>query len=141
MYISDKPNYPLIQTLLDSLYHDLRLLVDPPDGSKQHPASTCLELWLCHPNYTSGQSPPLSFIFQTCICLFMFSFVLSFKNLCITIIFFGCGWVFGVLKTLEKHTLSTISGDTTSGQCRGEKSSQSCKLMLKTQRFRIRSQN
>lgn len=61
MYISDKPNYPLIQTLLDSLYHDLRLLVDPPDGSKQHPASTCLELWLCHPNYTSGQSPPLSF--------------------------------------------------------------------------------
>lgn len=54
MYSSDKPNYSLVQTLLDSLYRDLRLLVDPPDGSKQHPASTCLELWLCHPNYTSG---------------------------------------------------------------------------------------
>ncbi|KAM6986164.1 collagen alpha-1(II) chain-like [Aplochiton taeniatus] len=54
MYVSDKPNYPLIQTLLESLQQDLRLLVDPPDGSKQHPATTCLELWLCHPNYASG---------------------------------------------------------------------------------------
>lgn len=55
MYVSDKPNYSLIQTLLDSLQHELRLLVDPPDGSKEHPATTCLELWLCHPEYSSGQ--------------------------------------------------------------------------------------
>ncbi|KAM6902372.1 collagen alpha-1(II) chain-like [Xenentodon cancila] len=54
MYMSDKPNYSLIQTLLDSLQQDLRLLVDPPDGSKEHPATTCLELWLCHPEYSSG---------------------------------------------------------------------------------------
>ncbi|XP_053505551.1 collagen alpha-2(I) chain-like isoform X2 [Ictalurus furcatus] len=54
MYVSDKPNYSLIQVLLDSLYRDVRLLLDPPDGSKERPASTCLELWLCHPNYTSG---------------------------------------------------------------------------------------
>ncbi|KAM7393226.1 hypothetical protein PAMA_008056 [Pampus argenteus] len=54
MYVSDKPNYPLIQTLIDSLQQELRLLVDPPDGSKEHPATTCLELWLCHPEYSSG---------------------------------------------------------------------------------------
>ncbi|XP_064860748.1 collagen alpha-2(V) chain-like [Oncorhynchus nerka] len=54
MYLSDKPNYPLLQTLLDSLHQDLRLLMDPPDGSKEHPATTCLELRLCHPDYTSG---------------------------------------------------------------------------------------
>ena len=59
MYLSDKPNYPLLQTLLDSLHQDLRLLMDPPDGSKEHPATTCLELWLCHPDYTSGQKPYL----------------------------------------------------------------------------------
>ncbi|XP_071011182.1 collagen alpha-2(V) chain-like [Oncorhynchus clarkii lewisi] len=53
-YLSDKPNYPLIQTLLDSLHQDLRLLVDPPDGSKEHPSTTCMELWLCHPDYASG---------------------------------------------------------------------------------------
>lgn len=57
MYVSDKPNYPLIQTLLDSLQQELRLLVDPPDGSKERPATTCLELWLCHPEYNSGQLP------------------------------------------------------------------------------------
>lgn len=54
MYVSDKPNYPLIQTLLDSLQQELRLMLDPPDGSKEHPATTCLELWLCHPEYSSG---------------------------------------------------------------------------------------
>lgn len=56
MYVSDRPNYLLIQSLLDSLQLELRLLVDPPDGSKEHPATTCLELWLCHPEYSSGQS-------------------------------------------------------------------------------------
>lgn len=55
MYVADRPNYPLIQTLLDSLTQELRLLVDPPDGSKEHPAASCLELWLCHPEYSSGQ--------------------------------------------------------------------------------------
>ncbi|XP_019209972.1 collagen alpha-1(I) chain isoform X2 [Oreochromis niloticus] len=54
MYMSDKPNYLLIQTLLDTLQEELRLLLDPPDGSKEHPATTCLELWLCHPEYSSG---------------------------------------------------------------------------------------
>ncbi|XP_064817134.1 collagen alpha-1(I) chain-like [Oncorhynchus masou masou] len=53
-YLSDKPNYPLIQTLLDSLHQDLRLLVDSPDGSKEHPSTTCMELWLCHPDYASA---------------------------------------------------------------------------------------
>lgn len=121
MYSSDKPNYPLIQTLLDSLYHDLRLLVDPPDGSKQHPASTCLELWLCHPNYTSGQSPVslkhLSVCSWSPLCCLLEISVLQ-------LVFFGCGCVYGVLKTLETHPLSTISGETTSGQYCGEKSSQ-----------------
>lgn len=56
MYMSDKPNYSLIQTVLDSLQLELRLLLDPPDGTKEHPATTCLELWLCHPEFTSGQS-------------------------------------------------------------------------------------
>ncbi|XP_034047688.1 collagen alpha-2(V) chain [Thalassophryne amazonica] len=54
VYVSDKPNYPLIQTLLDSLQQELQLLVDPPDGSKDHPATTCMELRLCHPEYSSG---------------------------------------------------------------------------------------
>lgn len=56
MYMSDKPNYPLIQTVLDSLQLELRLLLDPPDGTKERPATTCLELWMCHPEFTSGQS-------------------------------------------------------------------------------------
>lgn len=67
MYVSDKPNYLLIQVLLKSLYHDLRLLLGPPDGSKDRPASTCLELRLCHLNYTSGQN----FIPLSCCCLFI----------------------------------------------------------------------
>lgn len=54
MYLSDKPNYPLIQTVLDSLQQELRLLLDPPDGSKERPATTCVELWICHPEYSSG---------------------------------------------------------------------------------------
>lgn len=54
MYVSDRPNYPLLQSLLESLSQDLRLLLDPPDGSKEHPATTCLELWFCHPHYPSG---------------------------------------------------------------------------------------
>uniref|UniRef100_A0A8D3C624 Fibrillar collagen NC1 domain-containing protein n=2 Tax=Scophthalmus maximus TaxID=52904 RepID=A0A8D3C624_SCOMX len=54
MYVSDRPNYFLLQTLLESLQQDLRLLVDPPDGSKERPATTCLELRLCHPEYSSG---------------------------------------------------------------------------------------
>ncbi|XP_064210552.1 collagen alpha-1(II) chain-like isoform X1 [Anguilla rostrata] len=52
--MSDKPNYVLIQAVLDSLRQDLRLFLDPPDGTKEHPATTCLELWLCQPNFTSG---------------------------------------------------------------------------------------
>ncbi|MED6275657.1 hypothetical protein CHARACLAT_028639 [Characodon lateralis] len=56
MYLSDKPNFSLIQTLLDSLQQELQLLLDPPDGSKEHPATTCLELWLCHPEYRSGEN-------------------------------------------------------------------------------------
>ncbi|PWA26936.1 hypothetical protein CCH79_00000656 [Gambusia affinis] len=54
MYLSDKPNFSLIQTLLDSLQQELRLLLDPPDGTKLRPATTCLELWLCHPEFSSG---------------------------------------------------------------------------------------
>ncbi|KAK5870531.1 hypothetical protein PBY51_003472 [Eleginops maclovinus] len=54
MYISDGPNYILVHTLLDSLQRDLHWFISPPDGSKQQPASTCLELWLAHPNSTNG---------------------------------------------------------------------------------------
>uniref|UniRef100_A0A671S4T4 Fibrillar collagen NC1 domain-containing protein n=2 Tax=Sinocyclocheilus anshuiensis TaxID=1608454 RepID=A0A671S4T4_9TELE len=54
MYLSDKSNYPLLKTLLDSLQQDLRFFIDPPDGTKEHPASTCLELMLSHPNLSSG---------------------------------------------------------------------------------------
>lgn len=54
MYQSDGPNYPLIRTLLNSLQQDLRLFIDPPDGTKERPATTCLELMICHPNYTDG---------------------------------------------------------------------------------------
>lgn len=57
--MSDMPKYSLIQTLLDSLQLELRLLLDPPDGSREHPATTCLELWLCHPEYSSGKMPYL----------------------------------------------------------------------------------
>ncbi|KAA0717047.1 Collagen alpha-1(XI) chain [Triplophysa tibetana] len=53
-YQSDKPNYPLIRTLLESLQQDLRFFIDPPDGTKEHPATTCLELMLSHPNFSSG---------------------------------------------------------------------------------------
>lgn len=55
MYLSDKPDFSLVQTLLDSLQLELRLLLDPPDGSRERPATTCLELRLCHPEYSSGQ--------------------------------------------------------------------------------------
>nr|XP_014016011.1 unnamed protein product [Salmo salar] len=44
----------LIQTLLDSLHQDLGLFIDLPDGTKEHPATTCLELWLSQPNFTNG---------------------------------------------------------------------------------------
>nr|XP_046201345.1 collagen alpha-1(II) chain-like isoform X2 [Oncorhynchus gorbuscha] len=54
MYLSDKPNYLLIQTLLDLLHQELHLLIDPPDGTKEHPATTCLELWISQPNFTNG---------------------------------------------------------------------------------------
>ncbi|XP_053466480.1 collagen alpha-1(II) chain-like [Ictalurus furcatus] len=54
MYQSDRPNYPLVRTLLNSLQQDLRLFIDPPDGTKERPATTCLELMICHPNYTNG---------------------------------------------------------------------------------------
>ncbi|XP_072309336.1 collagen alpha-1(II) chain-like [Eucyclogobius newberryi] len=54
VYQSDKPNHSLLQSLLESLQLELRLILDPPDGSKERPATTCLELWLCHPDYTSG---------------------------------------------------------------------------------------
>lgn len=54
--MSDRPNYLLIQAVLDSLQLELRLLLDPPDGTKEHPATTCLELWLCHPEFASGPS-------------------------------------------------------------------------------------
>ncbi|XP_048861252.1 collagen alpha-1(II) chain-like [Brienomyrus brachyistius] len=39
---------------LNTLHRDLRLLLEPPDGTKEHPATTCLELWLCHPYLTNG---------------------------------------------------------------------------------------
>lgn len=64
MYMSDKPNYSVIQMVLDSLQMELRLLLDPPDGTKEHPASTCLELWLCHPDFPSGQSYQRSLVSQ-----------------------------------------------------------------------------
>lgn len=51
-----KTNYMLVRTLLDSLQRDLRWIINPPDGSKQHPATTCLELWLAHPSSTNGES-------------------------------------------------------------------------------------
>ncbi|XP_056312769.1 collagen alpha-2(I) chain-like [Danio aesculapii] len=54
LYLSDKPNYPLLRTLLDSLQQDLRFFIDPPDGSKDHPATSCLELMISFPNLTSG---------------------------------------------------------------------------------------
>lgn len=54
IYVSDRPNYSLINILLDHIQQDLRLFVSPPDGTKERPATTCLELWLCHPDYSSG---------------------------------------------------------------------------------------
>lgn len=55
IYVSDGPNYSLIHILLAHLQEDLRLYVSPPDGTREHPATTCLELWFCHPEYSSGQ--------------------------------------------------------------------------------------
>ncbi|KAG7281460.1 hypothetical protein CRUP_012403 [Coryphaenoides rupestris] len=54
MYVSDKPNYPLVRTLLASLQRDLRWFLDPPDGSREHPATTCLELWLVNTSISNG---------------------------------------------------------------------------------------
>ncbi|XP_063049810.1 collagen alpha-1(I) chain-like [Engraulis encrasicolus] len=54
MYMSDRPNYNLIRTLLESLQQELRWFLDPPEGTKEHPATSCLELWLARPNFTSG---------------------------------------------------------------------------------------
>ncbi|XP_056448352.1 collagen alpha-1(II) chain [Gadus chalcogrammus] len=54
MYVSGKPNYLLVRTLLASLQRDLRWFLDPPDGSREHPATTCLELWLVNPNVSNG---------------------------------------------------------------------------------------
>ncbi len=54
--MSEKPNYGLVQILLDSLQRDLQWFINPPDGTKQHPATTCLELWLAHPNSTNGET-------------------------------------------------------------------------------------
>ena len=55
MYVSGKPNYLLVRTLLASLQRDLRWFLDPPDGSREHPATTCLELWLVNPNVSNGE--------------------------------------------------------------------------------------
>lgn len=54
--MSDKPNYVLVQSLLGSLQNDLRWFIDPPDGSKENPATTCQELWLAHPNSSNGET-------------------------------------------------------------------------------------
>lgn len=54
--MSEKPNYVLVQTLLDSLQRDLQWFINPPDGTKEHPATTCLELLLVRPNSTNGET-------------------------------------------------------------------------------------
>lgn len=55
MYVSDKPNYTLVQILLESLQQEFQRLLESPDGTNEHPATTCLELWLSHPEYSNGQ--------------------------------------------------------------------------------------
>ncbi|KAG2455591.1 CO1A2 protein, partial [Polypterus senegalus] len=55
MSTSDGPNFPLIRHILDTLNREVRLLVDPPDGTKEHPATTCQELQLCLPDLASGK--------------------------------------------------------------------------------------
>lgn len=69
MYQSDKPNYPLIKILLESLQRDLQFFIDPPDGTKDHPATTCLELMLCHPNFSSGQNHASRYYYHHCFNL------------------------------------------------------------------------
>ncbi|XP_055017462.1 collagen alpha-1(III) chain-like [Boleophthalmus pectinirostris] len=52
--MSDTPNYQLVQTLLESLQTELRWFICPPEGTREHPATTCMELWLAQPNVTNG---------------------------------------------------------------------------------------
>ncbi|XP_041855508.1 collagen alpha-1(II) chain-like [Melanotaenia boesemani] len=54
MYMADRASYVLVQTLLDSLQKDLHWFMKPPDGSREHPVTTCLELWLAHPSSPNG---------------------------------------------------------------------------------------
>lgn len=69
MYVSDKPNYPLVRTLLASLQRDLRWFLDPPDGSREHPATTCLELWLVNTSISNGKGPVG--VYSTAVCCFL----------------------------------------------------------------------
>ncbi|KAH0615536.1 hypothetical protein JD844_004919, partial [Phrynosoma platyrhinos] len=54
VYSANKLNYSMVWTLMDSLGQELKLLVDPPNGTKDRPATTCKDLLLARPHLSDG---------------------------------------------------------------------------------------
>nr|XP_032653574.1 collagen alpha-1(II) chain-like [Chelonoidis abingdonii] len=54
IYSTNKLSYARVWALLDNLGHELKLLVDPPNGTKDNPAANCKELLLAQPGLPDG---------------------------------------------------------------------------------------
>ncbi|XP_032994102.1 collagen alpha-1(V) chain-like [Lacerta agilis] len=54
IYSASKLNYDYVWSLMDSLGRELKILVDPPNGTRDHPAATCKELLLAQPHLPDG---------------------------------------------------------------------------------------
>ncbi|XP_029470106.1 collagen alpha-1(XXVII) chain [Rhinatrema bivittatum] len=54
IYSTDKLNYDMVWAILDNLGREIKLLVDPPNGTKENPATTCQELHLAWPLLPDG---------------------------------------------------------------------------------------
>ncbi|XP_043914493.1 collagen alpha-2(I) chain-like [Protopterus annectens] len=54
LYSSDKPSFHIVWAVLNGLDKEVRLLIDPPNGTKENPATTCKELLMCHPDLPDG---------------------------------------------------------------------------------------
>nr|XP_013806657.1 PREDICTED: collagen alpha-3(V) chain-like [Apteryx mantelli mantelli] len=55
LYPSNRLNYTAARALLAALEHELKALVEHPDGTKEKPAATCKELLLAHPRLPDGR--------------------------------------------------------------------------------------
>uniref|UniRef100_A0ACB8EZC5 Uncharacterized protein n=1 Tax=Sphaerodactylus townsendi TaxID=933632 RepID=A0ACB8EZC5_9SAUR len=54
IYSASTLNYGMVWMLMDSLGRELKLLVDPPNGTKDYPAACCKELLLAQPRLPDG---------------------------------------------------------------------------------------